>query len=160
VNTSNSNNGASGVLAMALEKFTVVITASIQTWQEGQNLILMGKIMEMERAANANSTTTACSTPREANKHPITLAHDNTTTVAPVALLTTTSVPVATSRNDNITTDTDASDASDTDNNNASSVATTNNNSTTALAASAATSVALAATVHSVPVRPQSGSNI
>jgi hypothetical protein len=143
VNTSNSNNGAYGVLAAALEKFTVIIIASIQTWQEGQafknadpelkwrydNLILMGRIAEMERAANANSTTTAYSTPREANNHPVTPAHDNTTTAALLAFITTTitSVPVATSTNTNISAD---SNASDIDNNMASSVATTSNTNT------------------------------
>jgi len=63
----NNNNSASGVLAAALEKLTVVITTSIQSWQEGHaynnadpdlrrkydNLILLQKISPMEKSMNS-----------------------------------------------------------------------------------------------------------
>jgi hypothetical protein len=91
----NNNNSASGVLAAALEKFTVVITTSIQSWQEGHvynnadpdlrnkynNLILLQKISQMEKSMNStNPSSDAYSTPLETNRHQITPAPDNGST--------------------------------------------------------------------------------
>jgi len=96
VNSGNNNNySASAVLAAALEKFTVVITTSIQSWQEGHaynnadpdlrrkydNLILLQKISQMEKSMNSTyPNSDAYSTPLESNQHQITPAPDNGST--------------------------------------------------------------------------------
>jgi hypothetical protein len=91
----NNNNSASGVLAAALEKLTVVITTSIQSWQEGHaynnadpdlrrkydNLILLQKISPMEKSMNSTQPSSdAYSTPLELNRRQITPAPDNGST--------------------------------------------------------------------------------
>jgi len=197
MNTSSTQSAASGVLAAALEKFTTVITASIQSWQECQayknadpelkrkydNLILMGKIAEMERATNVNTI----GTPLEANRHRITpsaVTHKERMIINNNLQIEKENVPAmpilsppATSTSTNIATDSDASDPISPpklNNNMASCVASTANdsdasdpisppklnNNMASCAASTTNNInkLTAATNHSAVARPGNGS--
>jgi hypothetical protein len=201
MNTSSTQSGASGMLAAVLEKFTTVLTASIQSWQKCQayknadpelkhkydNLILMGKIAEMEWATNVNTIAIACSTPLEANRHCITpsavthkermIINNNQEIEKENAPTMPILPPPATSTSTNIATDSDASDpisppklnnymascvastANDSDASDPSSLPKLNNNMASCAASKTNNINELtAATNHSAVVLPGSGS--